>query len=425
MEKKNILIINQPLNNRGDESAHKALVRTILNSMPNAFLTILFIGEDEDSVRQFKVRHDRVTYHNILAFKYTKSNFKRRIYQRLIIDIFYKKWLIECLYHKKTFLWNFNPIIYWVKHYIKAADYVVCAPGGICMGGFQYWPHIAYLYMAKLYNKKIYYYGRSFGPFPTTTKRNRRFKDISLELLKYFEFISIRDNKTEVLAKKLNINYIKTVDTAFLESPYENIPNEIQRLLQKRYMILVPNILIWHYAYKTIPKERITNLFLRIIQIIKENDSNIQIVMLPQTFNYHDNIKDDINFFKELKNKSEYNSHILVLNDIYSSDIQQSIISKADYLIGARYHSTVFAINHNIPFIALSYEHKITGLLESLGGENNMVDISDLSTEERVQDILKHIKLKLDTLGSSKELSTIAKKIANNCFDKFKNSING
>ena len=54
-----------------------------------------------------------------------------------------------------------------------------------------------------------------------------------------------------------------------------------------------------------------------------------------------------------------------------------------------------------------------------------MVDISDLSTEERVQDILKHIKLKLDTLGSSKELSTIAKKIANNCFDKFKNSING
>ena len=35
----NILIINQPLNNRGDESAHKGLVRAIVKNIPEAEIT--------------------------------------------------------------------------------------------------------------------------------------------------------------------------------------------------------------------------------------------------------------------------------------------------------------------------------------------------------------------------------------------------
>ena len=42
----NILIINQPLNSRGDESAHKALVRSLLRDYPNVWITVLFIAEN-------------------------------------------------------------------------------------------------------------------------------------------------------------------------------------------------------------------------------------------------------------------------------------------------------------------------------------------------------------------------------------------
>lgn len=39
----NILLINQPLNNRGDEAAHKALVRTLSKDYSDSHIEVLFI----------------------------------------------------------------------------------------------------------------------------------------------------------------------------------------------------------------------------------------------------------------------------------------------------------------------------------------------------------------------------------------------
>ena len=36
-----ILLLNQPVYNRGDEAAHRSLIRTINNSIPNALITIV------------------------------------------------------------------------------------------------------------------------------------------------------------------------------------------------------------------------------------------------------------------------------------------------------------------------------------------------------------------------------------------------
>lgn len=60
-----ILIVCQPLHNRGDESAHRALVRMILKKMPESKVTVLFVDEDQDSVNQFMVNDARVIYVNI------------------------------------------------------------------------------------------------------------------------------------------------------------------------------------------------------------------------------------------------------------------------------------------------------------------------------------------------------------------------
>ena len=44
----NILIVNQPLNNRGDESAHRALVRSIIKYIPNVNVRVLFMGANAE-----------------------------------------------------------------------------------------------------------------------------------------------------------------------------------------------------------------------------------------------------------------------------------------------------------------------------------------------------------------------------------------
>lgn len=393
-----ILIINQPLNNRGDESAHKALIRNLFEKLPNCKINVLFVGANSDSVSQFKVNNGNVKYINLKRIK----GFDRVLFVSLRYNL--------------PFMWFLHPTIKTIINIYKENDYILCAPGGICMGGFQNWGHLLYLKLAKYLNKPLIYYGRSFGPFPAETKNNRIFKRISLEMLNYFSFLSIRDAKTENLAKQLNITYNTTVDTAFLDSPKVQIPDKIQELIAtKKYMVFVPNLLIWHYQYKNkLSKETVISFYKEIISIIKANYPDLNIVFLPQTFNYGS--CDDKYFFEDIA-KEVNDTRLIIVDDIYSSDIQQTIIANSEFLIGARYHSVVFAINNNVPFIALSYEHKISGLLHNLNKDDRLVDITQLTNGDN-NNLLKQIKTLILDLKRDNEAQNQAKAIASDCFDK-------
>jgi colanic acid/amylovoran biosynthesis protein len=45
-----ILLLNQPVYNRGDEAAHRSLIRTINNSIPNALITIVLENIKEGTI---------------------------------------------------------------------------------------------------------------------------------------------------------------------------------------------------------------------------------------------------------------------------------------------------------------------------------------------------------------------------------------
>ena len=135
----NILVINQPLNNRGDESAHKALVRTLLNQLPDAKITVLFVKSNADSIRQFSVDNPRVCYLNIQP------------------SFLYRRFSLSAMRKGQYFMWYLHPTTLRLMALYKKADWVVCAPGGICMGGFQNWGHLYFLKMAQRLNKKIAY----------------------------------------------------------------------------------------------------------------------------------------------------------------------------------------------------------------------------------------------------------------------------
>ena len=398
-----ILLINQPLNNRGDEAAHKGFVRSICKKMPTAQIKVLFVGANQKSIDQIKVHNTNVEYVNLKSIRGYQS-------------------IVKYGFRYKVFsVWRFFPVVRKIMDFYKNSDVVICAPGGICMGGFQNWEHLFLLKLAKKLDKPLVYYGRSFGPFPEQTKENRDFKKMSLEMLHYFSFLSIRDRKTELLADTLGLKYVSTVDSAFLDSPKVEIPQTIKmKIGDNKYMVFVPNLLIWHYAYKDkITKELVIDFFRSILSIINNYCPDYNIVMLPQTFNYDFPNRGDINFFYDLVSELK-DPRIIVIEDKYSSDIQQTIISNAEFLIGARYHSIVFAINNNIPFIALSYEHKISGLLKSLNKEECMIDISLLSmNRERNLQLAYNLKKLLPAIKKDDVMRNKAKDIAYNCFNKF------
>lgn len=406
-----ILIINQPGYNRGDESAHKALIRTLLKRIPNVQICVMSPFFFTESVRQFAISDSRVKYieEPIGMIKYS-------LFKRIGMEKGYK------------WLWYFHPTFLKYKSIYHWADIVLCAPGGICMGGFQDWNHIFNLELATFYHKPIVYYGRSFGPFPIETKRNRKFKEISLRLLHSFKFLAIRDKKTEQLADELHIPYISTVDTAFLDSPSVEIPYEIQHMIGKKsYMVFVPNYLLWHYTYKNrISHETIIKFYSKVIDGIWQVNPDLNIVMLPQVFGGYDYAHSDVEMFREIAQKKQ-DERLIVVPDCYSSDIQQTIIHNSKYVIGGRYHSIVFAINQGVPCIALSYEHKISGLLEALGKTEWCIEFDKvLDSDKNQQACLNEIKRIIPTLQPDEKIRLKAKEIANQCMNQLvKTLVNG
>ena len=351
-----IAVINQPLANRGDEAAHRAFIRAMSNAFPECQIDVLFICAEQKLIDFIKVEAENVSYINIPRVR----GFVRFEQIGFLFDNFAFSYL--------------HPSLRKFHNLLKKYDRVVCAPGGMCMGGFTNWDHIWQLDVARRLNKPIFYWGRSIGPFSEECFNKKLFKKCSSRLLKYFSYISLRDKVSVDIARQFEVNADEIVDSAFLEIPAAKIPESILKDICSEYVVFVPNSLTWHPRYKEIPQKRIDEFYLKIIKFLETKFAGKKIVMLPQTYK---SVINDYEYFLKLKELSE-NKNIVVIDENQSSDIQQEIIKKSCLVIGARYHSVVFAINNEIPFVSLSYEHKMKGLLEVLEMTDRMVEIQDI-----------------------------------------------
>jgi len=394
-----IVIINQPINNRGDEAAHKSLVRNIINTLPNVTITVIFFDVDNKSIKEMNIQDNKIKYISIHSERGSMRLMKFALkfnLERLIINI--------------------TPSLNKYFSYIKNADIVISAPGGICLGGFQNWNHLLNLQFSMILKKKIIYYSRSIGPFSETTKKNRLFKKYSLNLLRYFSFLSIRDTISMKLLKELGIPYYPSIDTAFLDDPKITIPTDILTNLSDDYIVFVPNSLTWHPDFKDINQQRIDNIYIEIICLLLQKCPTYKIILLPQLFNDED--KSDAKYFLKLSRLVNSTS-IICLPETICSDIQQQIIANAKFVIGARYHSIVFAINNEVPFISLSYEHKMSGLLELLSLSYREVNIKSIRIKDfQANEIFQGIEKLLSSTYDPKKPKIIARKMAIECFDQ-------
>lgn len=403
MNIKEILIINQPVGNRGDESAHRALMRALNATLPKTHITVLSFSDYANGIKEFVVESPN-------------NEYVRFLFPHNLAAVPFAKFLVQKgLTRIGTFM---HPVLRRLIPYYKRADLVLCAPGGICMGGFQNWRHLYLLQLARTMSKPLAYYSRSIGPFPEETALNRRFKRLSLELLKYFSFLSLRDRKSKQIADDLNINYVSAIDTAFLEQPRCEIPSELQNNLQDKYVVFVPNQLTWHYAYRNASAELINKFYLSIMQLLRQEYPSCQIVMLPQLCSLPDGIG-DYWYFKELQHL-DGGEDIYVVPDAYGSDIQQTIISKAQCVVGARYHTIVFSVNNEVPFVALNYEHKIAGLLEELNMSDHIVDITQAFNDEKsMTQCLENVTSTLKHIKHITPKRALAHNMASQCFQLF------
>ena len=402
-----ITIINQPLYNRGDQAAHKALIR-LLKEQDGIDITVLSI-EKEKAVNLFAEGIEGVEY-------ITFPPFRKKMYK------FFKR-----VMHCPAFVLRLLELIPEIRRYnriIRKSDYVLCSPGGICMGGYQNWAHIWSIANALSLKKRTGIYGRSIGPFYDRKFSEKVFTRRSIDILKKVDYLSLRDQYSQAIAKELAVDCVPTIDTAFAYKADCDIPKALSHLENRSYAVFVPNQLnAWHPYFTKVHQKVFDELYKSIIKDVLSR--GFDVVMLPQLFGMK---RVDGQYFRKLSEGFDAEK-VFVIPDIYDSDIQQKIISRCSFMIGARYHSIIFAINNNVPFLCLSYEHKMQGTLKLLGLEAYSLTIKELLEQnngiEKVTALLDSILNERSfVLSRIQQASLKAETIAKDAFFEFLSTLN-
>lgn len=377
-----ILVINQHTLNHGDEAAGRALVNKLFEEVENiSNLQILYNSAYVTDNQYFyfddkKVSHDKIGHISKLE--------KIFVFLTFIVPFF----IIEKIC-------QLSPSLNKELKMIKDADLVISAPGGVNIGPYKRWRYLWRLFVTIKLKKQLSIYSISFGPLP----ENKVFQKASKFVLTHADFISLRDAKSQRFANELKISYESSIDTAFLNTPTNKLHKDLVYLNDKSYIVIVPNQLTrWHPYFKNIQPEKLDTIYLSIINMFLEK--NIDIILLPQLFGF----EDDSKYFEFLKEKSNNPSLIRVIDPTFSSDVQQQIVQKSQYVVGARYHSIIFAINNKVPFFSLSYEHKMTNTLELLNLESNCEELLKIVDDEMLLDkIVKNIDDNFENRNKIKE----------------------
>ncbi|MDO4827667.1 MAG: polysaccharide pyruvyl transferase family protein [Bacteroidia bacterium] len=391
------LLINQALFNRGDESAHKALVYNLLLKFPDCSIEVLFVGRDPEALEDFIIADRRVKYTNLPV-----SDFFRKTYVRILKTGLLWRWFIMS-----------TPRKIFAKY--RSADWVISSPGDASLGARYDWDHLFLLKLAQMAGSRIAYLGRSIGPFPDGGPIIRRFNHLSIKVLRKMDFISLRDVASEETAAGLGLKFSPSYDLSFLGTPLAQIPRNIREKIGHDYAVIVPNYLVQYPELRSrLSPTAIRGFYEELLRDTLEKFPRLRIVLLPQLFNGTSYIGRDMKFFQDVADAVK-DERVCVIPDECSSDIHQAIYREARFVIGGSLHSIVFAINNNVPFVALCHEERASKTLARLGKTDRIVDLSGAfelrSAEKFSQQAIGADRAKLLNLDSRVAITRIMEKL--------------
>jgi colanic acid/amylovoran biosynthesis protein len=396
-----ILLINQHSSNHGDEAAARALTAKL--SKLNADFSILYNASG-----------DHFQLDLPLDFQEVRNT-------RKITNIEKTQIMASLNVPFKALHGFFSKDVRAEYDMLCRADYVISMPGGANLGLYEDWRYLWRLMMAQRLGKKTAIYSTSIGPF-----RDNRFKKLTFDVLNKADWLSLRDAASIQYGRSSGIDLEESIDTAFLVQDFAKTSWQGKKLADfgvmfapDSYCVFVPNNLkTGHKTFLNVPKKHLDELYLALLN--KSLAAGMNVVMLPQLFGNGN----DRDYFNELAKKSNDPSRIFVAAENILSDHQQLIISKARFVVGARYHSVIFSINMRTPFLCLSYENKMRFTLERLRRPEMVIDMTELSQGGSHEKMIGIGTAYIDSLAKS-EISPAdsdkALTIARTTYDNFQN----
>jgi len=88
--------------------------------------------------------------------------------------------------------------------------------------------------------------------------------------------------------------------------------------------------------------------------------------------------------------KKNQDKFYICREDLSPSEIK-SLIANMDYFVGTRMHSNIFATSMCVPTTAIAYEKKTNGIMETVGLEDYIIEINDITSDDLFNKVEKMI----------------------------------
>lgn len=119
-----------------------------------------------------------------------------------------------------------------------------------------------------------------------------------------------------------------------------------------------------------------------------------QVIFIPQHTMAPD---DDREMATAIMDRMEHASEVALVSAQYSPSEAAGFIANCSLLLGSRLHSIVFAATHQVPFVGVAYDLKLSGIVESLQMNDYMLDLVGLKAEDLISK-LKQVWEERDTI---------------------------
>ena len=362
-----ILVANQHGNNRGDEAAMRAMLRTLTEILGDVEFSILHQFRE----RRMLVDLDQPAEDLALILAPLEA---------LGLAAFAACSLIGL---RLRFLLGSNARAIIAAY--ERTDLVVSAPGGPYFGDL-YWRHELvhwfYVFLALLYEKPLFLYAPSAGPF-----RIRWLNPIRRRLYRRFTTLCVREEVSAGHQRGLlgeDAEVVVTADSA-LQCEFEALPRGEffageRSQLAGRFIVAVSLI---DYAYPgESAAERLRAsyeeaMLAAIGEIASRREAHF--LLIPQLYGQEPT---DLGFLQRMAARLPDSISREVVDPALDAEVQQRLFAMADLHIASRYHPAIFGNMAGTPGLCIYYEHKAIGFMRLLGLERFAFDIRSCSFEQ-------------------------------------------
>ena len=250
--------------------------------------------------------------------------------------------------------------------------------------------YYSFPFLAGLFQKPCMAYGIGIGPLSKIEN-----SDFAKEALQYCSSITVRDKNSYALLNQLGIKSLLTADPAFrLKADKQWAATELNKIISdfKLKPLIGISVRNWDQSDDNWKCELANSLS----QFTRVNDVNI--LFIPFQMN-EGNIQtiDDVQASKSVIDLLEDKNRVYILEKEYSPTEISGIIACCHLLVGMRYHSVVFSLTNNIPCIALSYDPKVSSLMEESDLSDYCCDVNFIS-QNKITELLNYVLLNQEVM---------------------------